>query len=77
MRVLRGMFKKPSDYYGTYMWVLQEMQKTSGYMGTICGYCEECLKNPVTIMGPTCGYCKRCKKPVAIWELYAGITRNV
>jgi hypothetical protein len=42
-------------------------------MGTICGYCKECLKNPVAIMGPICGYCNECNMHVAILDLYAGI----
>jgi hypothetical protein len=31
MRVLQGMFKKPSGYYGTYMRVLQRMKTISNF----------------------------------------------
>ncbi len=32
MRVLQGMFKKPSGYYGTYMRVLQQMKTISDFL---------------------------------------------
>jgi len=32
MRVLQGMFKKPSGYYGTYMQVLQRMKIISDFL---------------------------------------------
>ncbi len=37
--------KKTSNYYGTYMRVLQETQKKPvAIMETICGYCKKCYK---------------------------------
>ncbi len=49
------------------------MQKTNGYMGTICGYCKECLKIPVAIIKLICGYYKECLiKPTAIMVTICG-----
>jgi hypothetical protein len=43
--------KKTSNYYGTYMRVLQEMpEKPTAIIETICGYCKECYKNPTNTM---------------------------
>ncbi len=49
---------KTNNYYGTYMRVLQEMQKTSGYYGNYMRVLQGMLKkNPTTTKGPICGYC--------------------
>ncbi len=50
--------------------------KSSCYMGTICEYCKERLKNPVAIMGPICGYCNEWRLLAILCDLYAGIERN-
>ncbi len=48
--------KKTSNYYGTYMWVLQETQKkTSGYYGNYMRVLQEMLKNPTKTMDPYAG----------------------
>ncbi len=45
--------KKTSNYYGTYMRVLQEIQKkTSGYYGNYMRVLQEMLKNPTKTMDP-------------------------
>jgi hypothetical protein len=56
MRVLQGMFKKPSGYYETYMRVLQEMQKTHWLYGNYMRVLQGMFRNPVAIVGPICGY---------------------
>ncbi len=48
--------KKTSNYYGTYMWVLQETpKKTSGYYGNYMQVLQEMLKNPTKTMDPYAG----------------------
>jgi hypothetical protein len=48
--------KKTSNYYGTYMRVLQETQKkTSGYYGNYMRVLQEMLKNPTKTMDPYAG----------------------
>ncbi len=70
--------EKTSNYYGTYMRVLQETKKTSGYYGNYMRVLQEMLetqRKPWTHMRvfqrmtnvnnygwPICGYCKRCQK---------------
>ncbi len=50
------MKKKTSNYYGTYMRVLQEMpKKTSGYYGNYMRVLQKMLKNPTTTMDPYAG----------------------
>ncbi len=71
MRVLQGMFKKPSGYYGTYMRVLQRMKTINDFLWPIYGYWKEC-KMPTAIMGLLWGYCNECKMHVAIFGLICG-----
>ncbi len=49
-------WKKTSNYYGTYMRVLQEtLKKTSGYYGNYMRVLREMLKNPTKTMDPYAG----------------------
>ncbi len=48
--------KKTSNYYGTYMRVLQEMpKKTNDYYGNYMQVLQEMLKNPTNTMDPYAG----------------------
>ncbi len=60
---------KTSNYYGTYMRVLQEMpKKTNGYYGNYMRVLQR-MKNVNDYLCPTCGYCKECKMLAAIMGL--------
>ncbi len=54
--------KKTSNYYGTYMRVLQEMpKKTSGYYGNYMRVLQKMLKNPTNTMDPYVRVLQRMK----------------
>ncbi len=65
------MSKKPSEYHGTHMRVLQQMKNVNNYLRPICEYCKEC-KMPVAIMGLVCRYCNECKMLATILGLIYG-----
>ncbi len=69
--------KKTSNYYGTYMRVLQETpKKTSGYYANYMRVLQR-MTNVNNHGCPICGYCKRCEKDQRLlWALDAGIARN-
>ncbi len=55
------------------MWVLQEMpKKPAAIMGTICGYCKKCYKNPGNTIDRYVGITRDVKKPTAIMGLICG-----
>jgi len=66
--------KKPNDYHGTHMRVLQWMKNVSYYLWPKWGYCKEC-KMSVAIMGLICGYCKDAICQRLLWDLYVGTVR--
>jgi hypothetical protein len=52
------MNEKTSNYYGTYMRVLQEMpKKTNDYYGNYMQVLQGMLKKPNEYHGLICGYC--------------------
>ncbi len=58
--------KKTSNYYGTYMRVLQETKKkTSGYYANYMRVLQEMLKNPTKTMDPYAGLATNdeCQQP--------------
>jgi hypothetical protein len=67
---------KTSNYYGTYMRVLQEMlKKTSGYYGDYMRVLQR-MKNVNDYLCPTCEYYKECKMPEAIMGLICGYCKE-
>jgi hypothetical protein len=68
---------KTSNYYGTYMQVLQEMpKKLAAIMETICGYSNEWRMSTI-ICALYVGIARNAKCQRLLWDSYAGIARNV